>query len=203
MNIYFTSDTHYAHKNIVRGTSSWSEDVSSHTGQNTRNFDTLEEHNAAIVKGINDIVGPDDVLWHLGDWSFGGFNNIKKFRDQINCRNIHLILGNHDHHIENNKENIRDLFSSVQYYKELSLHGHKVVLLHYGMRVWNKSHKGAIHLFGHSHNTLPPHGKSMDVGVDCAFEKFGVYRPFSWMEIQSIMSKRESEIVDHHNINTN
>lgn len=198
--IWFTSDPHAYHKNICKGTSEW--DINGGEQQRVRDFINPEQMTEEIVKAWNKHVQWDDELWCLGDWSFGGFNNIKKFRDQINCRNIHLILGNHDHHIENNKENIRDLFSSVQYYKELSLHGHKVVLLHYGMRVWNKSHKGAIHLFGHSHNTLPPHGKSMDVGVDCAFERFGVYRPFSWMEIQSIMSKRESEIVDHHNSRT-
>lgn len=201
--IYFTSDTHFGHKNICRGTSQWGsfEEGSSH--QNTRDFDTLEEMNYALVKGINDNIGPDDELWHLGDWSFGGFDNIKKFKDQLICQNIHLIYGNHDHHVENNKQGCQGYFKSVQYYKELSIEGHKIVLLHYGLRVWNKSHHGAIHLYGHSHNTLPPHGKSMDVGVDVAFEKFGEYRPFSWKEIQSIMTKRDTEIIDHHNKNTN
>lgn len=198
--IFFTSDTHFSHKNIVSGCTEWEKNEGE---QRTRDFKTLEEHNYAIVKGINDIVGADDILWHLGDWSFGGFDKIRTFRDQLVCQNIHLVFGNHDHHIENNKENIRDLFSSVQYYKELSISGNKLCLLHYGMRVWNKSHKGAIHLYGHSHNTLPSQGKSMDVGVDVSFERFGKYRPFSWMEINSIMSKKDTQIVDHHNSLTN
>ena len=45
----------------------------------------------------------NDILYHLGDWSFGGLNQIWEFRKRLNCKKIHLILGNHDHHIENNK----------------------------------------------------------------------------------------------------
>jgi len=201
--IYFTSDTHYQHKNICKGTSSWGKNEEGQGIQNTRDFDTLEKMNYALVKGINDHVKVEDELWHLGDWSFGGFENIRKFREQLNCQNINLVFGNHDHHIENSKENIQEIFKSVQHYKELSIHGHKVCLLHYAMRVFNKSHKGAIHLFGHSHDSLPPLGKSMDVGVDVAFRMFGEYRPFSWIEIQSIMSNRGTELVDHHTEKTN
>lgn len=200
--IYFTSDTHYNHKNIVRGTSEWKEveDGSSH--QKTRNFNTLEEHNYALVKVINDRVKPLDTLWHLGDWSFGGFESIKKFRDQLNCQDINLVYGNHDHHIEQNKDHIQDLFRSVQHYKELSINGHKVCLFHYAARVWNKSHRGSIFLFGHSHATLKGYEKykTMDVGVDTN----PTLSPYSWTEIQSIMSNRLPLIgLDHHTKNTN
>lgn len=97
MNIYFTSDTHYHHKNIVRGTSDWEEK------SRCRDFNTLEEHDKVIVDNINAVVKEDDILIHLGDWSFGGIENIWNFRKQLNCKNINLILGNHDHHILNNR----------------------------------------------------------------------------------------------------
>jgi calcineurin-like phosphoesterase family protein len=212
--------THYGHKNICRGTSIWKIGEEGDNGQNTRDFDTLEEMNYALVKGINDSVGPDDELWHLGDWSFGGVENIIKFRSQLICQNINLVFGNHDQHIESGKyltymhkddgitskspiTGMKDCFKSTQYYKELSIEGHRICLLHYAMRVFNKSHKGAIHLYGHSHDTLPGIGKSMDVGVDVAFRMFGEYRPFSWPEIQKIMAKKEVELVDHHSKTTN
>jgi calcineurin-like phosphoesterase family protein len=40
------------------------------------------------------------------------------------------------------------------------------VLCHYGLRVWDRSHHGALHLYGHSHGTLPGDSQSLDVGVD-------------------------------------
>src|SRR5687768_7511272 len=100
MNTWFTSDTHYHHKNIVRGCTEWEE---SPGGQRTRNFDTLEAHDAALVENINKQVKENDVLYHAGDWSFGGIDSIWNFRKQIKCKTIHLILGNHDHHIENDR----------------------------------------------------------------------------------------------------
>ena len=45
----------------------------------------------------------EDTLYHLGDWSFGGIENIWNFRKRINCKNIYLVPGNHDHHIKKNK----------------------------------------------------------------------------------------------------
>lgn len=99
---YFISDTHFHHKNIVRGTSQWKESRGD-SGQKLRDFDTLEEHDKALVERINERVGEKDTMYHIGDWSFGGIDQIWAFRKQIKCRNIHLILGNHDHHIAENK----------------------------------------------------------------------------------------------------
>lgn len=98
-NLWFTSDTHFAHTNICRGVSNWQLS----RNNKTRDFQTLDEMNAAIVAGINSVVKSDDYLIHLGDWSFGGIPNIWNLRRQINCENIILVLGNHDHHISGNK----------------------------------------------------------------------------------------------------
>ena len=163
--LYFTSDTHYNHTNICRGVTRWTdaEDV-------TRDFKTLDQMNDRIVAGINTEVGQDDILFHLGDWSFGGFEMIEQFRNRINCKNIHLILGNHDHHIDRNKDDIQRLFISVNQYLELEVNKeHNFVLMHYPIMSWNKMNDGVIHLHGHVH--LSPDrrigkGKMMDVGVD-------------------------------------
>ena len=83
-NLYFTSDTHYGHTNICRATTNWTDADSV-----TRDFKSLDHMNDTIVDNINSIVGEDDVLIHLGDWSFGGFENIAEFRGRIICKNIH------------------------------------------------------------------------------------------------------------------
>jgi len=171
--VWFTSDTHYDHKNICRATTQWKD------AENlTRNFSSLERMNDELVFWINKNVGQDDILFHLGDWSFNGFENIRKFRERIICKNVHLILGNHDHHIERNKDNIRSIFSSVNHYLELEIgwwltakikESQRFVLMHYPIASWNGMNDGVIHLHGHVH--LPDdlrvsEGKAMDVGVD-------------------------------------
>lgn len=206
-NIWFTSDTHFHHKNIVTGTSTW-EKTEESENQKTRNFETLEEHDETLVNNFNQLIKPDDILYHLGDWSFGGHEQIKIFRNKLNCKNIHLIFGNHDQHIEPKHSIYRGCFSSVDYVKQFSLklgtektnkYGKQGFFLsHYSHQVWNKSHHGAIHLFGHSHGSIKGIGRSMDVGVDT-----NNLFPYHLDEILFLMKNVSWLQVDHHNINTN
>ena len=208
--IFFTSDTHYGHTNICRGVSNWRDENGNVPIHQTRDFETLDHMNDKIVESINSTVGEDDTLFHLGDWSFGGFDNIEEFRNRINCKNIHLILGNHDHHIERNKSNIQRLFSSVHQYLRLQVSimpGTKLyagemdlVLMHYPIASWHNMNDGVIHLHGHTH--LPnPHklgsGKSIDVGVDG-----NNMMPYSLGQIMKIMDYQPiaklSLPQDHH-----
>lgn len=188
--IYFTSDTHYGHKNIVRGESRWPDDAG------CRDFDTVKEMNDILVENINTTVGEDDVLYHLGDWSFGGLKNIFEFRQRLKVKTVHLLLGNHDENIRKNREGCQALFTSVSDYKEIKIESYTIILSHYSFRVWNRSHKGSWMLFGHSHNTLQGVNdiKSMDVGIDAHPE----FRPFSYEEIKKIMNKRKIINVDKH-----
>lgn len=200
MNTWFTSDTHFGHTNISGpGVSRWKSGY--------RDFDSVWEMNKALVEGINKYVKEDDILYHLGDWSFGGIHNIKIFRDSIICKNIHLVLGNHDEHIVDKEVKFHDdsfnpieLFSSVQDVLNLQLGRTELFLSHYSHRVWNGSHKGIVHLYGHSHGSIPDFGRSMDIGVDVAYRMFGEYRPFNIGDITRIMEKREIHKIDHHEI---
>lgn len=205
-NVFFCSDPHYGHSGIVRGTSSWE------NKKGTRPFDTIKEHDTCLVENINNTVGRDDILFCLGDWSFGAYatneniTNIRKFREQLNCKNIHLVFGNHDSEIIKNKDNSHELFSSVGYYKEIIIveqsrvqgekpNKQKIVLSHYSHRVWNNIHHGAWMLFGHSHGNLKTaEGKTMD----CGFDTHPEFRPYSYEEIKIIMNTKETVSFDHH-----
>lgn len=220
--LFFTSDTHYNHKNICRGESRW-EDKSG-----CRNFDTLDEMDQKIIDGINSVVGPDDILFHMGDFAFGTPAMFRRFRSQLVCQNIHLIYGNHDGMIIMNEGNLQDLFSSCKFYAEVTFNSQKIIMSHYAMRVWNKNHYGAWMLYGHSHGSLQPaisadivkhlldkkrynelrllaedkhpeytaNGKSMDVGIDTHPE----FRPYSFEEIAEIMKNKHAMAVDDHQI---
>jgi len=175
-NLFFTSDTHFSHSNICSATTKWKD-----AGDTVRQFSSLEEMNRTLVNNINKVVGQDDILFHLGDWSFGGFEQIELFRSQILCKNIHIVLGNHDHHIERDKDGIRSLFSSVHHFiphllvkREIPGSNGKMerfdfCLFHYPIASWINMNQGIIHLHGHVH--LPKHlklgqGRSLDAGVD-------------------------------------
>ena len=198
--VWLCSDSHYGHKNICRGVTSWRLPDGRIPIEKTRDFDTIEQMNEAIVDGINSVVGQDDILIHLGDFSFGGFENIQKFRDRIICKEIHLILGNHDTHIENNKGDVQELFTSVNHYTRLLYKNKTFVLSHFPISSWDSLNKGHIHLHGHVH--LPTNlrfgkGKKMDVGMD-GHPTFGVY---DMDDIIKIMDKREiasDMLFDHH-----
>jgi calcineurin-like phosphoesterase family protein len=96
--IFFSSDFHYYHRNLCLGTSNWP-----HKEESCRKFETIEEMNNSILESINSVVGEEDWLYHLGDWSFGGYINIWNFRKQIRCKHIIEIIGNHDDRIKENK----------------------------------------------------------------------------------------------------
>jgi calcineurin-like phosphoesterase family protein len=161
-NVWFTSDPHYGHKNIVKKLSDWT------NTDGCRDFNSVEEMNDAIVEGINSVVAADDTLYCLGDFNFGGIKNQKAFRSRLVCDNIHLILGNHDfNHGSIPVDSVSHGFTSVRPYAEITIGGKEIILFHYAQRVWNRQGKGSWHLYGHSHGMLPKlKNFSMDVGMD-------------------------------------
>ena len=204
--LFFTSDTHYNHTNICRGVTGWRAADGKIPTEQTRDFKDLGHMNDTIVNNINEVVGQDDILIHLGDWSFGGFESIKEFRDRIICKNIYLLYGNHDHHIENNRQDIQDIFIDTSQYQMLTVYNHKgenkleFVLMHYPLSSWHDMNKGRFHLFGHVHlsaNKKMMDGRSMDVGMDG-----NNLTPYNMTEIVKKLSGRPVQAnrlpSDHH-----
>lgn len=173
--IWFTADTHFDHKNIIR--------------YSNRPFSSIDDMNQALLDNINAAVAVNDELYHLGDFCFGV--RASYFRNAIKCKNVHIIWGNHD------KDTRRQhrLFTTSAELKEIKYDGRGIVLCHYAMRVWNKSHHGQFHLYGHSHGSLPddPNSLSFDCGVDCHN-----YMPISFPQVKAIMDKKTFKPIDHH-----
>lgn len=197
------SDPHFHHRNIVSAITNWREREGFNESQ-VRDFQTVEEMNQAIIDGINKYVEEDDELYCLGDWAFTSHAKAIAVREEINCNNIHLIFGNHDGSIIRNQGKYRNVFKTMQFYKEMymEIDGERRMfcLFHYSQRVWNKSHRGSFHLFGHSHGSLDylPHGRSMDVGIDSLKKLTGEYRPITFEEAYKHLKIRKPEIIDHH-----
>lgn len=85
----YTSDTHFNHANIIS---------SCH-----RPFNSLEHMNETLIANWNNVVQRNDIVFHLGDFSFGGAAQWAKIRSRLNGR-IYLIVGNHD------KKNLRQSY---------------------------------------------------------------------------------------------
>ena len=95
--IWVTSDTHFHHRNIIKYEAE------------ARPFKDRDEMDAELVKRWNEVVGPSDVVFHLGDFAFAGKNYISSIAHQLNGRKI-LLLGNHD------RENMIDWISCGFYF---------------------------------------------------------------------------------------
>lgn len=186
MTTFFTSDTHYDHANVIKHAK--------------RPFQDVHEMNQALIDNWNRVVSPQDHVYHLGDFTFSSKRErIVELLGQLNG-SIHVIWGNHDKvAVKLHGKEPFDKLASASYYKEIEVQGQKIVLMHYGMRVWNKSHYGSWHLYGHSHATLSPHGRSVDVGVDSHWiTGKPEYVPFSFEQVQAYMTTRDFVPVDHH-----
>jgi calcineurin-like phosphoesterase family protein len=178
MNCWFTSDTHFGHANIIKYCN--------------RPFADSVEMNEALIANWNAVVGPKDLIYHLGDFAFGREDyNFDALFNRLNGL-IVFIKGNHDRLAWRNRGKFYNAHDS---YHEVQINGKDITLCHYAMRVWNKSHHGAWHLYGHSHGTLPddPNALSFDCGVDCHN-----YTPINFDQVEAIMAKKTFKPIDHH-----
>ena len=184
MAIWFTSDTHFNHENIIEYSS--------------RPFADLAEMESAIIANWNTVVKPGDTVYHLGDfalsWGSKHRDRIDGLLSRLNGQKW-LIIGNHDR--DEVTKNPR--WNKVVHYHELKvdlggLHKQRIVMSHYAMRVWNQMHRGSWMLHGHSHGNLSDiGGKTMDVGVDVHN-----YAPISLNQVQAFMDGRSVVECDHH-----
>lgn len=184
MTIYFTSDLHINHTNVLKYCS--------------RPWQNVEEMNNGLVDRWNARVRPDDEVYILGDVALSRPEVIIPYLKRM-MGTKYLIEGNHDRKNLKNDE-FRSQFAWVRPMYELVVPdtpSQMIVLCHFAMRVWNKSHRGSWQLYGHSHASLPddPNSLSMDVGVDVPVCN---YAPISYHEIKAIMKNKTWKPVDHH-----
>jgi calcineurin-like phosphoesterase family protein len=125
-----------------------------------RPFANTAEMDAAMVERWNAVVGPDDVVWHLGDVARRP-TDVAELLARLNGSK-HLLRGNNDP----DATLAADGWASVADYAEIELDGRQLVLCHYPFRSWNGQHRGALNLHGHSHGRLKPMPRQFDVGVD-------------------------------------
>ena len=176
-NDYFCGCLHINHKNILKYCD--------------RPFDNVEEMNETIIENINRKVKRGDNLFVLGDFGFGGSDDIRDAVGRITTRNIYLIRGNHDKLTEKKYKECGFHWCKDYYEISREMNGRKrkIVMFHYPIHSWHAKHRGSYHLHSHTHNSMPddPTLNRMNVGVDvCNFS------PVSLQEVEEFMSRKET-----------
>jgi calcineurin-like phosphoesterase family protein len=142
-------------------------------------FSTIEEMDEKLISNWNELIKPGDIVKHLGDFLWKG--DLKHYVERLNGE-IHLIKGNHDL-----RDDYHKYFKSVKDLDTIKLADNNIVVLcHYALRVWNRSHYGSFHCYGHSHGKLSGVGRSMDVGVDT-----NNYKPYNLDEVIDRLKDKE------------
>lgn len=196
-NIFFTSDLHIGHSNVIKF-----DEIP---------FKDINEMHSELINRWNSVVGEDDIVFNLGDLFYKTEPKTAKwFVSQLKGK-IYHIMGNHD--------KMRDMVAlgrfekifgdstglggaTIQVQDPDANRGYQdIVMCHYPILSWNKSHYGAWHIHGHCHQSITKNPE-MDwyykrKVIDAGSNGWN-YRPISYQEVKDIMSKKVIAPVDHH-----
>ena len=164
MTIWLTADIHYGHKNIIK----YSE----------RPFKNITEMNNTIVSNWNSVATCKDTVYILGDITLESIHTFREFIKRIVAKEVFIIPGGHDKrwvkqfpddyfHKYSGDYDYDKYVNIVSSLYEIRVAHETIVLCHYPMETWEKSHYGSLHFHGHAHCHLPLRKNRLDVGVDC------------------------------------
>lgn len=188
--IYFTSDPHYYHLNVIKYCN--------------RPFSSVEEMNEMLIKNWNDVVAPDDTVYCLGDFSMA-FRPVEAFSHRLSGTK-YLVPGNHDfcHSYHKKSRNPENRKVWTQKYVDhgwivlpeqttLDIPGVATVNMCHHPYVlnlegddkymnWRPTNDGRWLLCGHVHQNWKVQDKMINVGVDV-----WDFKPVSVEEISKII----------------
>jgi calcineurin-like phosphoesterase family protein len=142
------------------------------------------EMNQYMIDAWNEVVKPEDTVYHLGDIAFkANPNNVCKILDSLNGTK-HLIIGNHDK--ERDLKKYKDHLETIKIYDEISyeLNGkqYNFVLFHYPISSFNGAFRKTILIHGHVHNNTDYRYESDFFIKNVSVEMIN-YRPISIEDI--------------------
>ena len=199
--VWILSDIHAQHKNLCRGTSTWTDK------SGCRDFSCPEEMWEVIRDNLNKKVQSSHLIIHEGDFIFGKKDNLPKLLREVNCPNWIHLFGNHDDWMKQDKNRhfLTYFNRGCHNYLEVVILNRLFILNHYRQLIWRDQHEGSIHCYGHSHGTSPDDLNSLSIDTGCETKLFNheQYTPYEDIEIISIMDKyKKFTRIDHHNENT-
>lgn len=197
--LYFTSDPHFYHKNIIDYcTRPFKLD---HCGQILDEHMWVHEMHKSLITNWNHKISENDIVFILGDFAHTG--DVEKIKLLLVALNgiKYLILGNHDYQNKFNRKKVRDLFAGTYDILDIKIHDDEIEdgyqwinLCHYPIESWSKRQKGSWHLHGHIHSG--PKSTSSDRNIQFFPNRYDVgvdnnmYTPLSYQEVKTIITKQ-------------
>ncbi len=133
--IFFTSDCHFGHENILKLCS--------------RPFDSVKEMNEALIANWNQKVKGNDTVYILGDMFYRYHGDCADILRRLKGKK-RLVLGNHDTSWTG-RTDLAKYFLSVEPMQEVSVQGRLAILCHYPLVTWKKE-QTSLMIHGHIHN---------------------------------------------------
>jgi len=175
-NVWFISDTHFGHGNIIKYCNRPWNNGKNEIGEIIVTPENILAMDNAMIERWNSVVGKNDIVWHLGDFALGGKEVAKRVFPQLNGK-INLVMGNHDHW-------------KIDWYYNLGFHrvydrkviiNEFVILTHAPLQFLN-SNCPFYQIFGHVHDS--PAYKTWTKSSCCACVERHDYTPISWKTIK-------------------
>lgn len=195
---WFASDLHLGQHKILEYT------------PRGRFWTDIDAHDEAIIDALNMSVAVSDELFFVGDMAMAGNKwRCAELIDRIACRNIHLVIGNHDRNLSQFYAD-SGLFASVQPIMHITHNKQNILMYHWPIAHWHNAEHGTWHLHGHFHGDYKyvEHGldryKILDVGIDALAKARGLdgvpnehthlaaryHKPVSFDDLKVIMADR-------------
>lgn len=150
MTVWYTSDTHFSHKNILQ--------------HENRPFESVEEMDEYLIQQWNSTVSSNDTVYHLGDFVFGGITKWERIVPRLKG-NIHLTVGNHDD--DKAVKKMAHHFEEVENMIVRKIDKQHLFLFHYPIEIGLTPNAYSIH--GHIHSRPSNHVNQINVGIDSPF----------------------------------
>lgn len=191
--MYVTSDTHFGHnKEFIYG---------------ARGYTSPQEMNTDMIRVINETVGENGILLHLGDFCLNtdreGYLDIM---DQLRVKEVWMIWGNHNNPIQRSYGGTVEQVAGCHrgtmvkfwgHYLTMRHSKHFYVCFHFPIQSFDGMSQGAMHLCGHSHghHQLSRPEDTTHKILDCGWDVHR--RPISMKEINHIMSMKHINNTHH------
>lgn len=166
MNTFLISDTHFSHVGVCQ--------FLNEDGTKMRPWDNVEEMDEALVKNWNDVVGPKDKVYHLGDVAMN--RRALPILNRLNGDKV-LIKGNHD---------IFKLRDYATYFRDIRAYHvlHRMLLSHIPIHPNSLGRfSGNIHGHLHSRKVMTPQGDPDLCYLNVCVEQTN-FRPVSLDEVE-------------------